>query len=236
MPLPTKTRLTRPASALAALVLLLISFAEAQDRRQYKGRTIAQVMSYHGAPWLERSSREREENPSALIELLKLEPGATVADLGCGSGYHARRLSMAVGESGDVFCVDIQPQMLEIATQLAAEAGLSNIHNVLSQVDDPQLPEGELDLILMVDVYHELEEPEAMLQAIRRALKPNGIAALAEFRLEGDSAAHIKLDHRMSVEQVKKEWEPAGFELVELAESLPTQHLFLFKPKQVQSR
>jgi ubiquinone/menaquinone biosynthesis C-methylase UbiE len=195
----------------------------------YQGRRIAEVMSYRGAPWLERESRVLEEDPDALMAALAVAPGATVADLGCGSGYYARRLAAAVGERGRVYCVDIQPEMLEIARRLAVEVGITNLELVLGAPDDPRLPAGALDLILLVDVYHELAEPAAMLARMRSALRPDGRIALVEFRLEGESAAHIKLEHRMSKEQVLREWLPAGFELAEQLESLPTQHLFLFR-------
>jgi ubiquinone/menaquinone biosynthesis C-methylase UbiE len=189
-------------------------------------------MSYHGAPWLERPGRAEEEAPELLLAALGLDGGETVVDLGCGSGYYTRRLAQAVGESGAVYGVDIQPEMLELLRRSAEEAGLDNVVPVLGATDDMRLPPqvvGEVDLILLVDVYHEIQDPAAMLANMRQALAPGGRVALVEFRLEGETAAHIKPDHRMSIEQVRREWEPAGFELVELVEELPTQHLFLFR-------
>jgi len=199
-----------------------------EEYREYRGRPIADVMSYLGAPWLERDDRDQEENTSLLIELLDIEPGDLVADLGCGSGYFARRIAPIVGSAGKVLCIDIQPEMLEIASRLAREEGIANVEMVLSEPDDPKISPRSVDLILMVDVYHELSHPEAMLARMREALAPGGRVALVEYRLEDDSGAHIKLEHRMAVEQVRKEWEPAGFELMALIEELPTQHLFLF--------
>ena len=201
----------------------------ADDPGVYKGRKIADVMSFRGTVWLERASRIEEEDPDALMAALPIEEGMLVADIGCGSGYHARRLAVEVGPEGSVLCNDIQPQMLRIASELAAREGITNISTVLGAEDDPNLPEGEVDLMLLVDVYHEFSRPEPMLHAMREALAPDGVIALVEFRLEGRSAAHIKLDHRMSIEQVMKEWIPAGYELVERIDSLPTQHLFLFR-------
>lgn len=189
-------------------------------------------MSYHGAPWLERPGRAEEEAPELLLAAIGLDGGETVVDLGCGSGYYTRRLAQAVGESGEVYGVDIQPEMLELLRRSAEEAGLDNVVPVLGATDDMRLPPqvvGEVDLILLVDVYHEIQDPAAMLANMRQALAPGGRVALVEFRLEGETAAHIKPDHRMSIEQVRREWEPAGFELVELVEELPTQHLFLFR-------
>lgn len=200
-----------------------------QESKHYEGREIADVMSFHGARWLERDSRIEEEDPQALIDLLPLKPGDTAVDMGCGSGYYARRLAARVGPEGRVLCVDIQPEMLEIARRLAERDGISNIEYILGTSDDPMLEAATVDLILLVDVYHEFAAPDAMLERMRTALKPDGVAALAEYRLEGDTAAWIKLEHRMSVEQVKKEWLPAGFALKELYEALPSQHLFLFE-------
>jgi predicted methyltransferase len=186
-------------------------------------------MSYRGADWLERSSRADEENPERLLELMDLESGDVVADIGAGSGYFSRRIARRVGPAGKVYAVDIQPQMLDRLSELAQSAGIENIVPVLSGDDDPRLPIGRIDKVLLVDVYHEFQKPEAMLAKIREALSPGGKVYLAEYRLEGGTARHIRRDHRMSAEQVLAEWEPAGFELVELDPSLPTQHLFIFE-------
>ena len=225
-----QARLLVAAAVLAAMAPFATVAAQTpEDPGVFKGRKIAEVMSYRGAPWLERATRIEEEHPDELMAALPIEAGMLVVDVGCGSGYYARRLAAAVGSEGSVLCNDIQPEMLSIATQLAAEAGVTNISTVLGTESDARLPEGEVDLILLVDVYHEFSEPEAMLQSMREALAPDGIIALAEFRLEGRSARHIKLEHRMSIEQVMKEWIPAGYELASRIDSLPTQHLFLFR-------
>ena len=219
----------------ATTLLLLITSAAAranQKPERYKGREIADVMTFHGAPWLERESRIEEEDPDALLALLPIEAGDTVVDMGCGSGYYARRMAQRVGPEGKVLCVDIQPEMLEIARRLAERDGITNMEFVQGAVNDPKLAPGTVDLILLVDVYHEFADPAPMLGHMRSALRDDGVAALAEYRLEGDSAAWIKLDHRMSVDQVKKEWVPAGFRLRKLHESLPSQHLFLFERKE----
>jgi ubiquinone/menaquinone biosynthesis C-methylase UbiE len=210
------------------LAPLLPAAALARQPDEYRGRPIADVMSFRGAPWLERDDRDEEENTTLLVELLGIEPGDRVADLGCGSGYFARRMAPKVGAEGKVLCIDIQPEMLEIARRLAEQQGIANIEMIVSEPDDPKIPPGSVDLILLVDVYHELEDPDPMLARMLAALAPGGRVALVEYRLEDDSGAHIKLEHRMSVAQVRREWEPAGFELIELIEKLPTQHLFLF--------
>lgn len=228
----------RPRAAQLSLALGVVLVASAMSTAAapqpaepgvYKGRRIANVMSYAGAPWLERGNREDEEAPAKLIAKLAPKPGQNVADVGCGSGYYSRRLAPLVAPGGKVYGVDIQPEMLRMLEASAREQGITNIVAVQSEPDDPKLPAGAIDWILLVDVYHELQNPEPMLAKMREALSPTGRVALVEFRLEGDSAAHILAEHRMSVEQVLAEWEPAGFELVELWEEMPTQHVFVFK-------
>ncbi len=228
---PKRQGVVAAALALAAaLAPLAAAVAQApEEPGVFKGREIAEVMSYRGAPWLERATRIEEEHPDELMAALPIETGMLVVDIGCGSGYYARRLAAAVGPEGNVLCNDIQPEMLRIAAGFAADAEVTNMTTVLGTQSDARLPEAEVDLMLLVDVYHEFSAPEAMLQSMREALAPDGVIALAEFRLEGRSARHIKLEHRMSIEQVMKEWLPAGYELVERVDSLPTQHLFLFR-------
>lgn len=191
-------------------------------------RTPANVFGHENWEWLERPGREEAERPDVVIQAMGLKDGDVVGEIGSGSGFFARRLARAVGPSGKVYANDIQPEMLEKLKELAAAEKISNIVPVLGTETDPNLPPGQMDWILLVDVYHEFQKPEEMLPKIRRALKPNGRIALVEYRLEGDSASHISVPHRMSVEQVLAEWEPAGFTLIETVETLPSQHLFLF--------
>ncbi len=195
---------------------------------QYEGRPIAQVMGWQGHTWLERNSREAEEDPAALHELLAAKSGQTVLDLGCGSGYHARRLAGAVGEKGRVLCVDLQPEMLTIAEQHAKREGIENIEFVRGAADRVPVRPGRVDLVLMVDVYHELSDPAAVLASLKQALAPGGEVAVVEFRLEGTSASHIKVDHRMAKAQVIEEWTKAGYALRRAEDGLPTQHLLVF--------
>ncbi len=191
-------------------------------------RRPAQVMGFAGADWLEREGREAEQRPDEVIRTMGLRDGSVVADLGCGTGFFARRMARAVAPRGRVYGVDIQPEMLDRMKKLLAQEGITNVVPVLGESDDPRLPEASLDWILLVDVYHEFQQPKPMLRKMRDALKEDGRIALVEYRLEGDSAAHIRTEHRMSVEQVLREWQPAGFRLVKRYSYLPTQHLFVF--------
>ena len=198
-------------------------------------REPAQTMSYRGAPWLERAEREEEERPEEVLDAMGLQPGDVVADIGVGSGYFARRIGRRVGPDGTVYGVDIQPEMLDILMNLAEEEGVTNIEPVLSEQDDPKLPPGAIDWILLVDVYHEISDPEPMLARMREALAPDGRVALLEYRLEDSSGDHIRTDHRMAIRQVLAEWKPAGFELIELHEFLPSQHMFVFRAAAAES-
>ncbi len=194
----------------------------------YKGREIATTMHVLGAPWLVRESRQREEDCRTLLRELDIEPGQVVCDMGCGNGFYTLELARRVGPKGKVYAVDIQPEMLRLLRQAAKQARLGNIVPVLGAPDDPRLPEETFDLVLMVDVYHEFSHPEAMLQAIRRSLKPDGRIALVEFRAE-DPEVPIKPLHKMSKAQILKELPPNGLELVEQFDGLPWQHLMFFQ-------
>ena len=195
------------------------------DRRL---RTPAAPMSYRGARWLEREDRFTEERPDLVLDAMALEPGDVVADVGTGTGFYARQIAKRVLPGGRVYAVDIQPEMLELLADLVEAEGIAGVVPVLSEPEDPKLPAGELDWILLADVYHEIARPEPVLSKMREALAPGGRVALLEYRVEDGTGDHIKADHAMSVRQVLSEWKPAGFALVELHESLPTQHLFVF--------
>ena len=186
-------------------------------------------MSFLGAEWLERAERVDEEQPERVLDALGVRPGNVVADVGCGSGFYARRAAARVQPGGTVYCEDIQFEMLEIAKGRVAAEGVEGIIPVLGTAVDPMLPEGEVDWVIIADVYHEMSHPEQMLAGIRRALAPDGRVALLEYRVEDGTGDWIKADHRMSVRQVLSEWQAAGFELEALHDFLPAQHLFVFR-------
>ena len=201
----------------------------AQSDRQDRHGVPAEFMSYLGAEWLEREDRVVQEQPELVLQAMDLEPGAVVADVGCGSGYYARKIAPLVQPGGTVYCEDIQPEMLEIMEGLAADENIVGIETILGTPVDPKLPEKSVDWVIITDVYHEMSDPEPMLAGIRRALSPGGQVALLEYRVEDGTGDQIKADHRMSVRQVLLEWQAAGFELVALHDFLPSQHLFFFR-------
>ena len=196
------------------------------------GRRIADVMSFAGADWLVRDTREQEEQPEKMLDALKIAKGATVADVGAGVGYTSLRLAQRVGPTGTVYATDLQPEMLRMLRDNAREAGRRRTSSrVLATARDTKLPDAAIDLILMVDVYHECPDPEATLKGLRKALKPGGRLVLVEFRAE-DPDVPIKPEHKMTLAQARREVEPQGFTFKESFESLPWQHVIVFeKPK-----
>jgi SAM-dependent methyltransferase len=178
------------------------------------------------AAWLERPEREQEENPEAALDALDLKPGMAVADVGAGTGYMSLKLARRVGATGRVYAEDVQPDMLEQVRLNAAKAGLKNIQTVQGTFTDPQLPSGQMDLVLLVDVYHEFSEPQKMLRGIRNSLKPAGRLVLLEYRKE-DPAIPILPEHKMTVAEVKTELEAEGFKLGPVIETLPRQHILI---------
>jgi ubiquinone/menaquinone biosynthesis C-methylase UbiE len=184
-------------------------------------------MGVQGAPWLDRRERDLEEQTDLAVRLLGLKKGWTVADVGAGSGYFTVRMAKAVGEKGRVYANDIQPGMLDLLTQAVTKARVTNVTPVLGTVDDPKLPPASLDLILMVDVYHEFSQPQQMLRKMREALKPTGRLVLIEYRAE-DPAVPIRPEHKMTKAQVKQEVEAEGFKQWRVYDDLPQQHLIVF--------
>ena len=217
-------------SVLLAYLLAAGLAAQAPGVHPISGRRYAPVMGYQGAPWLERGEREEEEAPDVALDVLKIRKGASVADIGAGSGYVTVRLAARVGPSGRVFANDVQPQMLNMLARRLASSRITNVTLIEGTFDDPKLPPASLDLALMVDVYHELSQPQAMLRHLRESLKPGGRLVLLEYRKE-DPTVPIKPEHKMSVAEAKMEVEAEGFILSKVDEALPRQHILIFVAK-----
>ncbi|HSU56597.1 MAG TPA: class I SAM-dependent methyltransferase [Candidatus Dormibacteraeota bacterium] len=196
----------------------------------YMGREIAQVMGHQAADWLERPERDQEERPEMALTALKLKPGDVVADIGAGTGYYTRRMAKLVGDKGTVYAVDIQQEMLYLLTNQMAKAGIKNVKPVLGELTDPKLPANAVDLALMVDVYHEFDHPFEMAQALCRSLKKGGRLVFVEFRAE-DPKVPIKEVHKMSEAQVRKEMSVQPLDWAETNESLPWQHIIIFRKR-----
>jgi ubiquinone/menaquinone biosynthesis C-methylase UbiE len=184
-------------------------------------------MGTAGADWLIRPERIQEEEPERMLASLDIKKGSVVADVGAGIGYHVWRLSDIVGPTGKVIAEDIQDGMLQMLRRNINDRKLPNVDVVLGTPSDPNLPGNALDLVLMVDVYHEFSDPLAMMRHIKDALKPNGRVVLVEFRKE-DPNVPIQPLHKMSVQDVRSELEPMGFKFQRSLEFLPWQHIIFF--------
>jgi len=217
---------------LISIVFLATLPTLAQATHPLTGRHIAGVMGVGGAPWLERPERESEENVDGALTALEtqgvLRTGMTVAEVGAGTGYVSLRLARRVGPQGKVYATDIQPKMLEMLRDNASKAGLHNVETVLGTPSDPKLPAGRIDMIILVDVYHEFSEPQKMLAGIRAALKPEGRLVQLEYRKE-DPSVPILEDHKMSVAGARQEVEAEGFKLGPVVETLPRQHILIYR-------
>jgi ubiquinone/menaquinone biosynthesis C-methylase UbiE len=226
------------ATLLSTLFLTISLSTIGQDRykiragdpnginKWYMGRQIAHVMSHYGIDWLEREEREMEENTSLLLKNLAVKPGMVVADIGAGSGYHSALLSKMVG-TGKVFAVDVEPEMIAYLNARIKQEKLSRIVPVLSTEQKVSLPENTIDMMLLVDVYHEFSFPYEMALSMRASLKPGGKLVLVEFRAE-DPTVPIKTIHKMSEAQAIKEFKAAGFAFDKNIDNLPWQHCMVF--------
>jgi protein-L-isoaspartate O-methyltransferase len=219
---------SRVAFALALALTVGVAALAQQNRHPVSGRTIAPTMSVAGAPWLDRPERESEEQPTRAVDALRLKRGMVVADVGAGSGYYTVRLSRSVGRDGQVYATDVQPGMLDLLRRRVDKERLSNVTLVQGTIDDPKLPAAIFDMILMVDVYHELARPQAFTARLKEALKNDGRLVLIEYRGE-DRTIPIHPLHKMTVDQVRQELEADGFAIDRVIDVLPWQHIILLK-------
>ncbi len=193
----------------------------------YMGREIAQVMGHEAADWLDRPEREAEEAPSMLVKSLHLRAGEVVADIGAGSGYLSFLMSAPVGPKGTIYAEDIQPEMLDIVKKKASEKGIKNVVPWLGTITDPKLKPNSIDMMIMVDVYHEFDHPYEMIENMVKELKTGGRLVFVEYRKE-DPDVPIKPLHKMTVSQVRKEMSIFPLKYKETIEILPRQHIIVF--------
>jgi precorrin-6B methylase 2 len=218
--------------AVAAATMVALSIQADQAERPgvhpVSGRVFAPVMGYQGADWLDRDERAQEEDPDTALNAIRIAEGSTVADVGAGSGYMTVRLARRVGPSGRVYANDVQPEMLDLLRRRLARERIANVELVQGTVDDPRLPASAVDLILMVDVYHEFSQPQIMLRRMREALRPGGRLVLLEYRKE-DPSVPIRPEHKMTIAEAKMEVEAEGYRLARVDHRLPRQHILIFE-------
>ncbi len=197
----------------------------------FMGREIAHVMGHQAADWLERPEREAEERTDLLVATLKFRKGEIVADIGCGSGFISRKIAAQTGDTGVVYGVEIQQEMLDVLTKRMEQTGIRNVKPVLGTTTDPKLPAASCDTMILVDVYHEFDFPYEMVRKMIDGLKPGGRIVFIEYRKE-DPAVPIKEIHKMSEAQLKKEMTVhPELEHSETLGVLPRQHIIVFRKK-----
>ena len=223
---------------ITLLFLSLLQTALSQDRYEYKegdpngikkwymDRQIANVMSHYGINWLERADREKDENAPQLVKNLDIKPGMVIADVGAGSGYYTARVSKILTD-GKIYAVDVQQEMIDYLDKRIKKEKLKNIETVLGGEKNLPIPPSSIDLMFLVDVYHEFSFPYEMGLSMHEALKPNGKLVLVEFRAEDKSLA-IKGLHKMTEEQIIKELAVVGFKFEQNITNLPIQHFMIF--------
>ena len=226
--LAASAALAQPA-AVAERYSLVPASADGIGKR-YMGREISAVMGWQGAAWLEREERDREERTDLLLAALALKPGMVVADIGAGTGYLSRRMAPAVMPGGKVWAVDVQPEMISLLQADLKRRGLTRVEPRLGAEDDIRLPAGSVDLVVMVDVYHELAFPYEVLASVMKSLKPGGRIAFVEYKAE-DPRVPIKLLHKMSEAQIKREAGVFALDWERTVATLPWQHLVVFRKR-----
>ncbi|MSQ18859.1 MAG: class I SAM-dependent methyltransferase [Betaproteobacteria bacterium] len=226
--LAASTALAQPA-AVAERYSLVPASADGIGKR-YMGREISSVMGWQGAAWLEREERDREERTDLLLAALALKPGMVVADIGAGTGYLSRQMAPAVMPGGKVWAVDVQPEMISLLQAGLKRRGLTEVEARLGAVDDVRLPVGSVDLVVMVDVYHELAFPYEVLASVMKSLKPGGRIAFVEYKAE-DPRVPIKPLHKMSEAQIKREAGVFALDWERTVGTLPWQHLVVFRKR-----
>jgi SAM-dependent methyltransferase len=225
------------SSVLATLLVLFWSAGASAQYTQvlpaedgigvvYMGREIAQVMGHEGADWLERPERATEEQPEKVIDDMGLKPTDTVADIGAGTGYFSIRIAKRIPQ-GQVLGEDIQPEMIDLMQESIRRAGTGNVKPILGTTEDPHLPPGAVDKVLLVDAYHEFDKPKEMMEGIVRGLKPDGEVVFVEYRGE-DPDVPIKPHHKMTEAQLTREMGAVGLHLVARHEELPWQHVLIY--------
>lgn len=207
-------------SLLFSVLIWASALAPAQNSRLYSPRDIDA---------LESESRDDWQKPIQVVEALDIDYGSVVADIGTGSGYFVTHLSKATGPNGRLFAVDIQQEMLAFVERKVGETGLVNVTTVLSQENDTRLEPSTIDLALLVDVYHELRSPKALLSNIKNVLKPDGRLAIIDFYSDKDVPVGPTRRYRVPRERLVTEAEAVGYKLAEEHSFLPYQYFLVFE-------
>lgn len=183
----------------------------------------------HWAKVFDDPARDAWQKPREVVAALALRPGATVVDLGAGTGYFAPHLSAAVGSDGSVLAADTEPALVEHLRARAEREGLANVVPILSSAGDPRLPAGAADVILIVDTYHHIDDRLTYLRRLKDGVKPGGRVAIVDWQ-KRDLPVGPAMDHKLAREQVLDEMTRSGYRLVDEPDLLPYQYFLVFTP------
>ena len=175
---------------------------------------------------LEGPDRDAWQRPDQVMDKLLIAEGSVVADLGAGGGWFTMRLANRVGPNGIVYAEDVQAPMIESITRRTARANVRNVRTVLGTSTDPRLP-GPVDAVLIVDAYHEFEQPIMMLANVARSLKPAGRIGILEFKKDGWGPGPL-MDERMDPERIVRDAQAAGLRLLSRETFLRYQYMLVF--------
>jgi SAM-dependent methyltransferase len=175
-------------------------------------------------------ARDAWQKPAGVVKALQLRSGMCVADLGAGTGYFSRYLAAAVGEAGTVFAVDTEPALVAHLRERAEHEHSPNVVPILASADNPRLPVGAVDVVLIVDTLHHLDDRINYLRRLRRVLKPGGRVVVIDFNKKQDIPVGPPPEHRLAREQVVDEFTAAGYRLASAPDLLPYQYFLIFQP------
>jgi ubiquinone/menaquinone biosynthesis C-methylase UbiE len=208
------------AVTLTVTLLLAAAVLDAQHTRLFPPQSLG---------LLEGPDRDAWQRPDQIMDALQLGENSVVADLGAGGGWFTVRLARHVGPNGLVYAEDIQPQMIEAIDRRMQRENLMNVRTIRGTADDPKLPAGALDAVLIVDAYHENEHPTTLLRNVRTALKPTGVVAIVNFKKDGGGPGP-SMEERIDPEKVIADARAAGLELRKRENFLRYQYMLTFGP------
>jgi len=211
------------------IVLLLIAVvADWKVGAQQKPVRNPRLFAPQDLGLLEPPDREAWQKPDQVMDALHVAEGTTVADLGAGGGWFTMRLARRVGRHGRVYAVDVQRLMIEAIERRVEREGLTNnVTAVLGEYADPKLPSNAIDAVLIVDAFHEMEDPVLLLKNVSRTLRPQGRIGIIDYR-EGEGGPGPDATERVPPGVVISEAAAAGLKLVEQHKFLPYQYFLIF--------
>lgn len=215
-----------PHCAIPAAALGLLLFANPAAAQSPHSHDHSFSGAAHWAKIFDDPKRDAWQKPHEVIQALQLKPDAVVADIGSGTGYFSARFAHMVPQ-GRVYGLDTEPDMVKYLADRAKREGLKNISAVQARPGDPRLPE-KADVVILVDVYHHVENREQYFRQLQASLKPGGRLAIIDFKM--DSPEGPPKAARIAPEQVKAELQRAGYLLAEEHGFLPNQYFLVFRP------